>query len=112
MREIESQSQQMNQPIQIQNNSGQPVMGSSLAEGGSGENSEMTAYERNLAGPSFLPAAERSRASMQLEEMSERPLTVAGFMNQEDDEDEDCDKLGESQDGLLQWEAKGPLCLI
>ena len=92
----------MNQPIQIQNSTGQNVMGSSLAEGGSGENSEMTAHERNPAGPYFLPAAERSRASMQLEEMSERPLTVAGFMNQEDDEDEDRDKQDESQDGLLQ----------
>lgn len=86
----------------VQNEGGQIGMGSSLAEGGAGEDSVMTAQERNYAGPSFLPAAERARASMQLEEMSEQPLTVAGFMNQTDDEDEDRNKLSESQDGLLQ----------
>ena len=76
-------------------------MGSSLAEGGAVEDKDsmMTEQESNHAGPTFLPAAERSRPPMQLEVMEEQPLNLQEFMDQSDEDDDD--KTGQSHDGLL-----------
>ena len=103
MKELEAQSQQARAPSMVQNEGGQFAAGSSLVENSMAEDSVMTAHELNHAGPAFLPDAERARPGMQLEEMIDQPLTVQGFMNQPDGADEDPDKLGGSNDGLLQW---------
>ena len=87
------------QPSQMQNDGGQIAMGSSLAEGGAKEDSMMTEQERNHAGPTFLPAAERSRPPMQLEPMEEQPIDLQQFLDQSDEDD--VDKLEQSHDGLL-----------
>ena len=53
----------------------------------------------HYAEPAFLPDAGRARPGMQLEHLEDQPLNLQEFLNQPDDED--LDKLDESQDGLL-----------
>ena len=43
--------------------------------------------------PAFLPSPDRIRPSMQLEEMEDQPLTVQGFLAEEDPEDRDKEDL-------------------